>query len=90
MNTRIKTNLEMCQCDTDNPVPRDIVLEKILPEIINAYALILTKSKLQAPGLDCITENYFSYFSTKTYVVGTKKNRLNETVLLSTQNTCLN
>ena len=25
-----------------------------------------------------------SYFSTKTYVVGTQKNRLNETVLLST------
>ena len=31
-----------------------------------------------------------SYFSTKTYVVGTQKNRLNETVLLSTQNTCKN
>ena len=30
-----------------------------------------------------------SYFSTKTYVVGTQKNRLNETVLLSTQNICL-
>ena len=26
-----------------------------------------------------------SYFSTKTYVVGTQKNHLNETVLLSTQ-----
>ena len=35
-------------------------------------------------------KNYFSYFSTKTYVVGTQKNRLNETVLLSTQNICLN
>ena len=34
--------------------------------------------------------NLFSYFSTKTYVVGTQKNRLDETVLLSTQNTCLN
>ena len=32
----------------------------------------------------------FLYFSSKTYVVGTQKNRLNETVLLSTQNTCLN
>ena len=32
----------------------------------------------------------FSYLSTKTYVVGTRKNCLNETVLLSTQNTCLN
>ena len=34
---------------------------------------------------------YFSYFSTKTYVVGSQKNRLNEMrlnemVLLSTQN----
>ena len=43
-----------------------------------------------------ITENHFSYFSTKTYVVGPQKNRLIEmvllgtlieTVLLSTQNT---
>ena len=34
-------------------------------------------------------ESYFSYFSTKTYVVGTQKNRLNKTVLLSTQNICL-
>ena len=30
----------------------------------------------------------FPYFSTKIYVVGTQKNRLNETVLLSTQNIC--
>ena len=34
----------------------------------------------------CVTEKQLSYFSTKTYVVGTQKNRLNETVLLSTQN----
>ena len=38
----------------------------------------------------CLTENYFSYFPIKTYVVGIQKNRLNETVLLSTQNTCFN
>ena len=31
-----------------------------------------------------------SYFSTKTYVVGTQKNRLIQTVLLSTQNICTN
>ena len=31
-----------------------------------------------------------SYSSTKTHVVGTQKNRLDEMVLLSTQNTCLN
>ena len=33
-------------------------------------------------------ENLISYFSTKTYVVGTQKNRLNETVPLSTQDIC--
>ena len=38
----------------------------------------------------CIGKKKFLYFSFKTYVVGTEKNRLNETVLLSTQNTCLN
>ena len=36
-------------------------------------------------SLECVPNNIFSYFSTKIYVVGTKKNRLNETVLLSTQ-----
>ena len=38
----------------------------------------------------CVTKLQFSYFSTKTHVVGTQKNRLNETVLLSTQSICLN
>ena len=33
-------------------------------------------------------ENLISYFSTKTYVVGTQKNRLNETVPQSTQDIC--
>ena len=37
-----------------------------------------------------ILENFFLYFSSKTYVVGTQKNHLNETVLLSTQNIRLN
>ena len=40
--------------------------------------------------LQCAIENYFSHFSTKTYVVGTQKNCLIETILLSTPNTCLN
>ena len=30
----------------------------------------------------------FTYFLTKIYVVGTQNNRLNETVLFSTQNIC--
>ena len=28
---------------------------------------------------ECLTKKVFTYFSTKTYVVGTEKNRLNET-----------
>ena len=58
------------------------------------------KQYSQAFGYECvtenyfslneyITENYFSYLSTKTFVVGTQKNRLSETVLLSTLNKCL-
>ena len=37
------------------------------------------------PLAKCLPKNKFSYFSNKTYVVGTQKNRLNDTVLLSTQ-----
>ena len=37
-----------------------------------------------------VTEIYFSSFSTKTYVFGARKNRLTETVLMSTKNICLN
>ena len=33
-------------------------------------------------------KNLFSFFSTKTYAVGTQKNRLNERVLLRTLNIC--
>ena len=43
----------------------------------------------QAPRLECVLENYFLNFSSKTYVVGTQKNRLNEVGFLSTQNSCL-
>ena len=35
------------------------------------------------PQIRVRNENYFSYFSTKTYVVDTQKNRFDETVLLS-------
>ena len=40
--------------------------------------------KALAPRQECVTENYFSYFSTKTYAIVTQKNRLNEAHLLST------
>ena len=39
----------------------------------------------QGFSYDCVPSNYLSYFSTKTYVVGTQKKRRNETVLLSTK-----
>ena len=45
---------------------------------------------IKPPDKSAYLENYFSYFSTQTYVVGTQKKHLNEMVLLSTQNTCLN
>ena len=35
--------------------------------------------KHRAPD-ECVLENYFFYFSSKTYVVSTQKNRLIETV----------
>ena len=44
---------------------------------------------MQVTVIHLYLEGTFSYFSTKTYVVGTQKNRLNEMVLLSTQNICL-
>ena len=53
----------------------------------------------QTASLDCVwvrplikvcTQKLFFVFLNQTHVVGTQKNRLNETVLLSTQNICLN
>ena len=38
---------------------------------------------LSTINIQCVNEIYFSYFSTKTYSVGTQKNCLNEAVLLS-------
>ena len=38
-----------------------------------------------SPQIKVVTENYFSCSSTKTYVVGTQKNFLDETGILSTQ-----
>ena len=59
----------------------------VLSKVSSYYSSYFTDkvSICRPPG-----ENYFLYFSSKTYVVGTQKNRRNETVLLSTQNTCLN
>ena len=47
-----------------------------------------SKTLVSGINTECVTKIIFSHFSTKTYVVGTQKNRLNEMVLLSTQNIC--
>ena len=46
--------------------------------------------KFQAFSAKALNKKTISYFSTKPYVVGTQMNRLNEMVLLSTHNICLN
>ena len=65
---------------------------------LNKTGLLSTKNKCLNGQIRKNTEFYapkfvFSYFSAKTYVVGTQKdclNRDNEMVLLSNQKKCLN
>ena len=58
--------------------------------LLNYCKQNMTSLSFLAGLKEYILENYFLYFLSKTNVVGTQKNRLHETVLLSTQNTCLN
>ena len=44
-----------------------------------------TMACIKGFSYDCIPSSQLSYFSTKTYVVGTQKNHRNETVLLSSK-----
>ena len=58
---------------------------------VNCQIKIITPSTwILALHTDLWAGPQIFFLSTKTYVVGTQKNRLYETVLLSTQNTCLN
>ena len=58
---------------------------KILAKIDPLYTTDpLIHSLASSEDPEWIPENYFSYFSTKVYVVGTQKNSLDEMVLLST------
>ena len=57
----------------------------IVTIVLSTTALLLT-----GPQTRVHDRKSLSYFSTITYVVGTQKNRLDEMVLLSTLNTCLN
>ena len=51
-------------------------LVEVLYKLIKVFQFIIFHQDF---SLECVTEKYFSYFSSKTYVVGTQKNRLNET-----------
>ena len=51
---------------------------------------ILLYGVISPPDATSYDKIFFSCFSIKTYVVCAQKNRLNETVLLSIQNICLN
>ena len=57
---------------------------------LNGMITLLLKNKLSVARPPDKSVELKSYFSTKTYVVGTQKNRLNEGALLSTQNARLN
>ena len=72
--------------------------DQLAPEGIHTVSTLIENACLQ---LECCRltgyrplvksvyqKNIFFHFSTKTYVAGTQKNRLNETVLLSTKNIC--
>ena len=52
----------------------------------NGPCLLIITSTWPGSQIRVCNEKLFSYFSTKTYVVVTQKNRLTEMVLLSTQN----
>ena len=60
-----------------------------LTQLCDLQAIICFTIVVSGLEYQCIIKKKFC-FSTKTYVVGTQKNSLNEMVLLSTQNTCLN
>ena len=54
---------------------------KFIQSSMHLFSLILLKYLKQALRLECVTDNYFCYFSTKIYSVGTQKNCHDETVL---------
>ena len=100
--SRINTNLTKArQFKTFQNLSFNVVLKFDTQLIMKKYnnfggrseliTLMSNQIIIKAPRKDCETEtkSYFCYFSAKTDVVGTQKNRLDETVLLSTQNICL-
>ena len=76
--------MKVCVClynDKTNAKFDDVPLKSCL--LIGVYPQLESGLELRVGN-----RKIFPYFSTKTYVVGTQKNSLNATVLLSTQNIC--
>ena len=58
---------------------------KMVPCTLSKYSLVLQELKIKHDN-----DELFHLFINKTYIVGTQKNNLAETVLSSTQNICWN
>ena len=59
--------------------------EKLARNNVNVYIFGSQETCSQALCQECVPPNKYSYFSTKTYAVGTQKTRFNETILSSTR-----
>ena len=85
---RVKFGYIVCLIDTIHLLNSKTYNSKLhSPRLILECVL-----SVDPPGLKlrvCTKKLFFLFFD-QTYVVGTQKNRLNETVLLSTQNICSN
>ena len=55
--------------------------EQTLKFAFNCHVYHRPQINPRPPDKSALPEHYFSYFSTKTYVVGTQKSRLDKTVL---------
>ena len=56
------------------------------PAISKSYIQVTRQEILHSSRQEGVSANYFSYFCTKTYVVGTHQKRLAKVLLMSTQN----
>ena len=62
----------------------------VLKKVLLVECLYCSKVMVGRPPDKSVNQGFFFYyFSTKTHVLGTHKNRLYESVPLSTQNICL-
>ena len=69
---------ERCQ-NAQKQFIKKTYLELILCKPVGKYQF--TMACIKGFSYECVARCQLSYFSTKTYVVGTQKNRRNETVL---------